>query len=358
MATVYLRKDGRWEARLLIGRQENGKRKYISFYDKSEEMVRYKLDKALKEMESSRKLTDMTVHNLFCDWLRATASRHKDSTVANYKMKFKKHIEPRFGEINCTLITPNDIHDYIADKRDSALSDGYIRDILTLFKSIFRYAERTYQVKNIFNSVTTIRKEHSLMILPDKQALDALGNYIYEKRDRISLSIAMACEMGMRIGEVCAVRCEDIDWEEKILTVRNTVQRISCNGGTKVIISAPKTVSSMRKIPIPEKLYEMMTEFRTDDDNNFILTGTVKCAEPRNIQYHFDNVLKKLRIEHFNYHALRHMFATRCIQTDGFDIKTLSEILGHSSPEITLRIYVHSDMNRKKACMKLLESVA
>ena len=357
MATVYLRKDGRWEARLLIGRQENGKRKYMSFYDRSEEMVRYKLEKALKEMESSRKLTDMTVHNLFCDWLKATASRHKDSTVANYRMKFRKHIEPRFGEINCTLITPNDIHSFILDKRESALSDGYVRDIITLFKSIFHYAERTYQVRNVFRNVTAIKKEHTPMILPDKQAFDILGAYIYEKRDSISLSIAMACEMGMRIGEVCAVRCEDIDWEEKILTVRNTVQRISCNGGTKVIISAPKTVSSVRKIPIPEKLFEMMSEFKTID-NHFLLTGLEKCVEPRNIQYHFANVLNKLGIDHFNYHALRHMFATKCIQTEGFDVKTLSEILGHSSPEITLRIYVHSDLNRKRACMKLLESVA
>lgn len=357
MATVYLRKDGRWEARLLIGRQENGKRKYISFYDKTEQMVRYKLDKALKEIENSHRITDMTIHNLFLDWLRASASRHKDSTIANYKMKFRKHIQPKFGEINCTLITPNDIYAFIAEKRDSALSDGYVRDIVTLFKSIFRYAERTYQVSNVFNSVTAIKKEHTPMVLPDKQSLDKLRSYIYEKRDRISLSIAMACEMGMRIGEVCAIKCEDIDWNEKVLTVRNTVQRISCKEGTKVIISAPKTSSSIRKIPIPEKLYDMMTELKTND-NSYLLSGSEKCTEPRNIQYHFNNVLKKLEIDHFNYHALRHMFATKCIQTEGFDVKTLSEILGHSSPEITLRIYVHSDLNRKRACMKLLESVA
>ena len=357
MATVYLRKDGRWEARLLIGKQDNGKRKYISFYDKTEEMVRYKLDKAVKEMESQRILTDMTVHNLFYDWLRATASRHKDSTVANYKMKFRKHIEPTFGDINCTLIAPQDIHSFIADKRDSQLSDGYVSDIITLFKSIFRYAERTYQIRNIFNSVTTIKKEQSPMILPDKANLEKLGEYVYARRDKVSLSIAMAYEMGMRIGEVCAVKCEDIDWNEKILTVRNTVQRISCKGGTKVIISEPKTNLSKRKIPIPDRLFDMMTEFKSNDDY-FILTGTEKCAEPRNIQYHFANVLKKLDISHFKYHQLRHIFATRCIRTEGFDVKTLSEILGHSSPEITLRIYVHSDIDRKRACMKLLDAAA
>ena len=75
-------------------------------------------------------------------------------------------------------------------------------------------------------------------------------------------------------------------------------------------------------------------------------------------KYHFANVLKKLDISHFKYHQLRHLFATRCIQTEGFDVKTLSEILGHSSPEITLRIYVHSDIDRKRACMKLLDAAA
>ena len=232
MATVYLRKDGRWEARLNIGIQDNGKRKYISFYDKTEKMVRYKLAKAIKEMENNNVLTDLTVTDLFYDWLKNTASRHKDSTVANYKMKFRKHIEPIFGKINCAMIDPGDINAFIAEKRGSKLSDGYISDIITLFRTIYRYAERLYQIKNVFNRVPTIKKKAVPMILPENHGIEKLKSYIYDKRDKISLSIALACEMGLRIGEVCAVRCEDIDWEEKILTVRNTVQRISCKEGT------------------------------------------------------------------------------------------------------------------------------
>ena len=89
------------------------------------------------------------------------------------------------------------------------------------------------------------------------------------------------------------------------------------------------------------------------------MTGkTNSCVEPRTLQYHFKKILQKSRIQEANYHALRHTFATRCIEL-GFDIKSLSEILGHASVNITLNRYVHPSMEMKRDNMeKLSELIA
>ena len=96
-----------------------------------------------------------------------------------------------------------------------------------------------------------------------------------------------------------------------------------------------------------------MEQFRRYE-NSYILSGTSKIIEPRTMQRRFKTILKKADLPSVNYHVLRHIFATNCVKA-GFDVKTLSEILGHSSVETTLNRYVHSSIERKTECMKLLK---
>ena len=116
-------------------------------------------------------------------------------------------------------------------------------------------------------------------------------------------------------------------------------------------ITPPKSKTSAREIPIPDVLYSYLEKMRSDNDN-YILTGEKIFAEPRTIQYRFKSILKNLGLPQVNFHALRHMFATKCVDV-GVDVKTLSEILGHCSVELTLNRYVHSSVERKRSCMKL-----
>ena len=89
-------------------------------------------------------------------------------------------------------------------------------------------------------------------------------------------------------------------------------------------------------------------------DNDFLLTGTEKPIEPRTMQYRFRTILKNAKLPSVHFHALRHMFASNCVKL-GFDIKALSELLGHSSVEITLNRYVHSSFEQKKEYMKRID---
>jgi len=112
-----------------------------------------------------------------------------------------------------------------------------------------------------------------------------------------------------------------------------------------LVITEPKSYSSFREIPIPDCVIKLLDTYANSDDT-YILSGSGKPIEPRTMQYRFANILKNANLPSVHYHSLRHLFATNCIEV-GFDVKTLSEILGHSSVEITLNRYVHSSIERK-----------
>ena len=143
------------------------------------------------------------------------------------------------------------------------------------------------------------------------------------------------------------------------MTVSKTIQRVQCRKGakhTKLIITEPKSESSKRTIPIPDCLLPLLRQFK-DNGEVYVVSGRKKPVEPRTMQYRFAKILHNADLPLFHYHSTRHLFATRCVEL-GFDVKTLSEILGHSSVEVTLNRYIHSDMERKRTCMSLLSKCA
>ena len=160
---------------------------------------------------------------------------------------------------------------------------------------------------------------------------------------------------GLRIGEICALKWSDIDLNETILHVNKTVQRITSSNGskkTKVIITSPKSESSVRDIPLPPRIIDMLGSFKRDNDNYIISQGR-DPVEPRTLQYRFERLLDDADLPQIRFHSLRHIFASNALML-GFDIKSLSEILGHSSANVTLKLYVHSSLGVKREYMNLL----
>ena len=174
-----------------------------------------------------------------------------------------------------------------------------------------------------------------------KQLID----YLKANMSLTAFGILLSLCMGLRIGELCGLKWEDVDFQHKILHIRRTVQRItSANGNrrTKIVISVPKSATSFRDIAIPDALMEYFRMFR-DKADFFILSGADKPVEPRTMQYRYKKILRSAEIGNHNYHKLRHTFATNCAE-HGFDVKTLSAVLGHSSVNLTLNRYVHPDV--------------
>lgn len=167
-------------------------------------------------------------------------------------------------------------------------------------------------------------------------------------------------DTGMRIGEVCALKWEDIILEEQCLYVHQSMQRVQNkeekDSKTKVIIQTPKSDCSIRKIPVPNEMLQLLVLSKKQNEA-FLLTGLVNSyIEPRCLENHLDAVTKACGISKINFHALRHTFATRCVEL-GFDIKSLSEILGHASVDITLNRYVHPSMELKQKNMNRLSAL-
>lgn len=357
--STYKRKDNRWEARIWMGRDENGKIKYHSFYGKTREEAEYKMLLAQQSAEQEYAVTEMTIKELSEEWLQVMSSRLKESTKSNYRMKLEKHIIPALGEKQCCLLKTKEVYIFIEQKMKCGLSSRYVSDILVLLKSIFRYASREYHIRNILSEIVMPKKNKPDIEILNKTQQKNLESYIAENPSLNTLGIAVSVYTGLRIGEICALQWSDVDFEKRILIVRKTIQRIQNfdgNSKTKLIVTEPKSTKSHREIPIPDCLISLLEKFRGGKES-YVLSGTKKPVEPRTMQYRFKKILENAGLPSVHFHSLRHLFATNCVAL-GFDIKTLSEILGHSSVEITLNLYVHSSMERKRMCMNLISASA
>ena len=352
--SIYLRRDGRWEGRLQLGRTEDGKRKYRAFFGKTKEEVQSKMAENVAEIPTEP--TACTLTELFSEWHKKIIYTVKESTAANYLMKATKHILPCFGNKPIDSITSEDVYSFIEQKREAGLSGRYVTDIIILMKTLFKYAVRKFRIVNPMEEVTLKKVKTAEISLLDTDEKARLEKYIWQRQDRTSMGIALSMATGIRIGELCALRWEDVDLEKRIMTVRHTLQRIQIQNGsrkTKLVITEPKSETSRRSIPIPEFLIPLLRNFKGNSDE-FLLSGKTMPTEPRTMQYRFAKILKKINLPSVHFHALRHMFATSCIKL-GFDVKTLSEILGHSSVEITLNRYVHSSFEQKVEYMNRLK---
>lgn len=351
---IYRRKDGRWEGRYKNGLKPDGKTRYSSVYSTSYSEVKLLLTAKRAESKQDCLKCNFAFKELSNLWLESIVHNVKESTYANYFMKLEKHILPCLGETKYERLTVKILNDFVAKKLSSGLSAKYVSDICRVIKSIAKFAriKLGYADKAELLSLPKCEKQEHKSLAAEQQNL--LISYLFKSSSPSDLGIFAASVTGIRIGELCALQWSDIDLEKRIITVTKTMQRIKNTSGktaTKIVITPPKSKTSEREIPIPDVLYSYLKSMKKSGDC-YVLTGKKIYAEPRTMQYRFKAILKKLGLPQVNFHSLRHMFATRCIAV-GADVKTLSEILGHSSVELTLNRYVHSSAERKICCMKL-----
>lgn len=311
-----------------------------------------KLNEVKNIIVSRRKRKDFEV--VTEEWLKYKKNTVKKSTYYNYSYSVAKYLYPSFAGKNITKI--KNYNNFIEELSDT-LSPKTVRDIVTKLKEIINFYEEEHNTKlNIKKmSLPKINKKE-IQILSNKEK-QKLEKYCIEQNSLKSLGILICLNTGLRVGEVCALRWENVDFETRRIHVEKTIERIYSKEENKtiVIIDTPKSITSVRTIPINSKLYNILKQIRgKSKKTDFVLTGSSEhYVEPRNYQYNFREILKKSKIKRYKFHTLRHTFATNCIEA-GMDIKSLSEILGHADVSITLNIYVHSSDKTKR---KYLEKI-
>lgn len=288
------------------------------------------------------------------EWLKYKKNTVKKSTYYNYSYSVEKYLYPRFADQDITQI--KDYNDFI-EKLTDTLAPKTVRDIITKLKEIINFYEEEHNTKlNIKKMSLPKMNKKEIQILSNKEK-PKLEKYCIEQNSLKSLGILICLNTGLKIGEVCALRWENIDFESKKIHIEKTIERIYSKEENKtiVIIDTPKSITSVRTIPINSKLYNILKQIRgKSKKTDFVLKGSSEhYVEPRNYQYHFKEILKRNKVKKYKFHTLRHTFATNCIEA-GMNIKFLSEILGHADVSITLNIYVHSS---DKAKRKYLEKI-
>ncbi len=235
---------------------------------------------------------------------------------------------------------------------DKNMSNSYCNLVLITLKKILNFFyEKSYLSKKIkiVNKIVKVKKDFNML---SQLECNKLFNYLSENLNYKNFGIALGLLTGLRIGEICALKYKNIDIITKMLVIETTLQR----GKDGIHISSPKTQTSYRRIPLTDKLVKLILSCNYNEYNeSYILTNTEKPIEPRSLRRYFKWVLKENDLPDVTFHSLRHAFATKCIEM-GFDYKSVSEILGHSSIGTTMNLYVHPDISVKRNYLERLSN--
>lgn len=344
---ITKRKDGRYEARFVQERDEYGRiKKYGFVYAKTYLDVKKKRDEKIKNYEKDNLkkylYQDKTIAHSIQSWLECKISI-KQSSYTNYYSIIYSKIIPFFKNKQLKELDEKLIVGFIKSLQQEGLSNKRIKDILLVLKQFLR--DRNISVKIDLPKVTTKKietlKEYEISII-EKVAKNTNDIRVF--------AILFVLFTGLRIGELCALTWQDIDLNNKVIHISKTLIRVknkdtNSRNKTKVILDNPKTKNSMRDIPINDEILPYLKKFKSDD-KNFFLTGNSSFMTTKKYYFFYLDFLKSLSITKYNFHILRHTFASRSLLC-GIDIKTLSEILGHSSVKLTLDLYVHVKENEK-----------
>ena len=305
-----------------------------------------------------------TVEQLAEEWIDTRKAEVKISTVSTYSYILSHYIVPFLGQYRAEELTTDRIAEFSRTLRDKELEARTVNGVLRVLKMVMHFAgERGYAVPEHYEIKNLMERGKQIMILREEDQR-RLERFLQEDQDRaregIRAGIILSLYTGLRIGEICALRWEDIDFREGLLYVRRNISRVQSFDGqeknrTRIEIGMPKTETSFRQIPLPVFLRNYLRKIRKSPDR-YLLTAQKKYMEPRAYQYQYKKIMRELGLEQCNYHVLRHTFATRCIEA-GFDVKSLSEILGHASVSITLNRYAHPTMRMKLQNMEKLRDI-
>lgn len=298
----------------------------------------------------------------YCDeWLQNKKFSLKESSMVKYETILRCHIKPYLGMMDPYKLTSVTIDNYINDlMTQKKLSPKTVKDILIVLNSVLNYTSKQNFGKNINIDITYPKCSKKQMKVLSQEEQRNLIDYLVANLDSCTFGILLAMFTGLRIGELCALKWHDISIESRTLCICSTMQRLHQSdykdAKTKVVITSPKSETSQRIIPIPDSIYNICKKMSLNDSEAFVLTGSRAYMEPRTLQYRLKKYTQECGLEDVHFHALRHTFATRCVEV-GFEVKSLSEILGHATTTLTLDRYVHSSMDLKRINMKKLEAI-
>ena len=407
--TIRKRVDGRWEARAIIGRTIDGKPKFKYIYRKTRAEVASELSKVLAELAEDAYIDETKV--TFVGWLKTWLETYakpsiKLSTYTSYETYIRGHITPYFKNLKLKDLNPKILQDFFntkltggrLDNKEGGLSDKTLKNLYNMIHASLKQAYLNEMIKkNIceFIKVPKVSRKEMRVLTREEQT-----NLITASRNhRLGIVVVLDLFTGMRLGEILALRWNDIDFNKNLISVKNTIKRVTTHNSderkTEIILDTPKTENAYRVIPLINEIkIELKNHLKIQNkekqisgtaynNKNFVFCNEI--GEPYD-QKTFKNYYNKILLEcgliksrpktirdkikkglkskpkpkgsspNVTFHTLRHTFATRAIE-QGMDVLVLSKILGHSDPSTTLNKYGHVLPNHKKDNMEKIREL-
>ena len=359
--TLRLRKDGRWEGRVVIGYDDKGKPKTKSVLAHTKSECVEKLERLKEECgRTAEKLKpDMPFGEWIDFWYKYFSSpKLRPTTQATYENRIYGHIIPSMGKIPISKLTQNDLQQFYAklkrtgrkvnvELKGTGVSDRMVRSCHALCRSSLEKAvEEGLITRNPSIGCKLPPKKNGEMKVLTQNEIVRLLNQAYDEGYYEMFLLELTT--GMRRGEILGLKWRDLNLETGELNIK---RQLTTKG-----ISVPKTKSSIRTILLPPDMLDLLREMKKTAKYDWIFPSPVKEGEPRNptaITKRFRIMLERAHCKHVRFHDLRHTFATMALE-NGMDVKTLSAMIGHVSSETTLNIYSHvTDTMRAQAAVKI-----
>lgn len=281
----------------------------------------------------------------------------KERTRLRYSEVVKHHLIPHIGELEMAEVTPLVLQQMVTGltahgnlRTGGALSANTVNVIITVIQSALRVA---YQLGYIPEyTADRVRRPRAAekgiecFTLKEQKKIEAA--VLADRRPKM-FGIVLSLYTGLRIGELIALQWKDIDLQKGLMAVSRSCHDTS--GG--IVFDEPKTATSRRVIPLPKQLLPKLKIIKKNSNSDFVVSMSGNAVSVRSYQRSFELLLRRQNIVHRGFHSLRHTFATRALEC-GMDVKTLSEILGHKNPTVTLNRYAHSLLEHKAAMMNRL----
>lgn len=358
---IYKRKDGRWEGRYAKGRKLNGKLKYGSVYGVTYQEVKQKLYPLKAKYQSlitmngqgGEKLSHWANY-----WLTAQKNNVKPSTYASYAYKMKHYILPQLGEVSLNELDKSMIHSIIKSWQVKGLLGSTIRVLFQVLNNCLTFAEREERLFiNPCKKVQLPRFHTDKVESLTRRQQNALEKEMKKSPVIQSVPALLSLHTGMRIGEIAALKWDNIDFDSNLIHIKYTYQRVGIYDQaiqkTQLLLGDPKTRASNRVIPMTRIVRKTLIRLRKQAKSSFVFSVNGHPCEPRLLTYYFRKLTERAKLVQIHFHQLRHTFATRCVEKNR-DIASVSELLGHSSTQMTLDIYTSALLEQK---MKVIHSI-
>ena len=291
----------------------------------------------------------MTIGEIAKNWKTDKQKYVKLSSYITYTTLLETHLLPAFGEK--IRVSGGEVQDLVVAKLQEGLSLSTVKELVLVLKMVLRYGASMGVCEKPDWTIRypSMCRCRQIKVLSNVQARSII-TAVRESPSAKSIGLYICLLTGLRSGEICALRWADVDLPAGVLHVRRTLSRV-CG---KILIDTPKTDSSYRDIPLEDGLRQFLEGFSAGKaPEDYVLSDSPRPIEPRSYRNYFASFLDSLDIPRVNFHALRHTFATRCIEI-GADYKTVSSLLGHSDIKTTLNLYVHPGMSSKQNCVNRL----